>query len=294
MKLNIYQALNLIPLNIKILKTLLNRNLTDKQICKFIKYRRIKENLMDLIKDKFIKYDAETKTYELTISGNDAFSISELKKRGLTKIYGEIGVGKEAEIYKAKFNNKKVVLKFHRIGKNTFKSFKRSKIGLSNNKETHNLIIKNKLDWIECSIINRKNEENYLKLFKKLELNVPEFIDSERHILVMEYINGKTLFQIKGNSNDINIEMIYNSCFDFIITLYENGFLHNDFNEFNVMLKGEEIIVIDFPQVFSISTNPNYGIEIFKKDLKNIEDFFKRRFQYVSERNVEFVLKQFK
>ncbi|KAF7702676.1 Serine/threonine-protein kinase RIO2 [Cucumispora dikerogammari] len=295
MKLNIFQALNLIPINIKILKTLLNRNLSDKEICKAVKCRRIKENLMDLIKDKFIKYNLETKTYELTISGSDAFSISELKKRGLSKIYGVVGVGKEAEIYKAKFNKKIVALKFHRVGKNSFKSFKRSRVGLSNTKETYNAINKKKLDWKECSVINRKNEEFFLKSFKALGLRVPGFIDSDRHILVMEFINGETLFQIKASETE-SLNIIYESCLDFIITLYNHGFVHNDFNEFNVMLEdeGKGVVIIDFPQVVRISTNPEYSKEIFQKDLQNIVDFFKRRFQFISERGVASVFQEIK
>merc|ERR1712083_617055 len=61
-----------------------------------------------------------------------------------------------------------------------------------------------------------------------------------------------------------------------------HGVIHGDFNEFNIMVKDNgDPIVIDFPQM--VSTNHPSAKEYFDRDVRCLQDFFRRRFNYESE-----------
>jgi len=54
-----------------------------------------------------------------------------------------------------------------------------------------------------------------------------------------------------------NPGQVYSDCMDLIDRLASFGFVHCDFNEFNLLITDKgEVIVIDFPQMVSIS-HPN-------------------------------------
>merc|ERR1711972_1048213 len=63
--------------------------------------------------------------------------------------------------------------------------------------------------------------------------------------------------------------------------LAENGVIHGDFNEFNIMITPEEkAVMIDFPQM--ISTNHPDAKVHFDRDVQGIVTFFRKRFGYDS------------
>lgn len=53
------------------------------------------------------------------------------------------------------------------------------------------------------------------------------------------------------------------------------GIVHADLSEFNVMTTGDEIKIIDWPQAVD-TIHPN-AVELLKRDLHNILEFFARR-----------------
>jgi len=69
---------------------------------------------------------------------------------------------------------------------------------------------------------------------------------------------------------------------DVIIRFAQHGLIHGDFNEFNIMVKEDEtIVVIDFPQMVSID---HINAEMyFDRDVNCIRIFFERRFGYVGK-----------
>ncbi|MDD1715928.1 MAG: serine/threonine protein phosphatase, partial [Methanolinea sp.] len=57
---------------------------------------------------------------------------------------------------------------------------------------------------------------------------------------------------------------------------YEEGVIHADLSEFNVMLDGDRVVLIDWPQWVS-PDHPN-AMEILARDLENITKYFQRKY----------------
>jgi RIO kinase 1 len=61
-----------------------------------------------------------------------------------------------------------------------------------------------------------------------------------------------------------------------------HGWTHGDLSPYNVLLDGQRIVVIDWPQIVDIIGNP-YGFEFLERDAKNISQWFARRGLEVDE-----------
>lgn len=59
-------------------------------------------------------------------------------------------------------------------------------------------------------------------------------------------------------------------------TLALRGWAHGDLSPYNVLLDGERLVVIDWPQIVDIIGNP-HGPEFLERDAKNMADWFTRR-----------------
>jgi RIO kinase 1 len=55
-----------------------------------------------------------------------------------------------------------------------------------------------------------------------------------------------------------------------------HGWTHGDLSPYNVLLHGERLVVIDWPQIVDIIGNP-HGFEFLERDVRNICDWFVRR-----------------
>lgn len=228
------------------------------------KVQNVNGYLQDLIKLKFLKYDSPN--YRLTISGIDCIAINALRKKGLEKMGTKIGVGKESDIYSGIFNGKNVALKFHRLGRTSFRSVK--------NKRDYT---KGKIDWYKINKISCFREVNYYDLFKNLD--VPEYITYNRHIIIMELLNYTSLYMIKL----INPEEIYLKMINFIRELWHMGYVHGDFNEFNVMVRESGIKIIDFPQC--LKSSHIQALDYLKRDIYSTRKYFEKKYNLIVEDN---------
>ncbi|KCZ80049.1 Atypical/RIO/RIO2 protein kinase [Anncaliia algerae PRA339] len=156
-----------------------------------------------------------------------------------------------------------VIVKFHRLGRTSFKAVKNKRDYKENN------------DWHAVCAKSAELEGKYMK--KLNGLSVPKFYYQSYHLVIMEYLDGYTLL------NDVEInnkEKVYNSLCYFLIDLYNIGLIHGDFNEFNILIgRNEEIKVIDFPQMISVDSSLAY--EYLKRDYKCINEYFKRKYQFI-------------
>lgn len=59
-------------------------------------------------------------------------------------------------------------------------------------------------------------------------------------------------------------------------TLALRGWAHGDLSPYNVLLDGERLVVIDWPQIVDIIGNP-HGPEFLERDARNMADWFTRR-----------------
>ena len=82
----------------------------------------------------------------------------------------------------------------------------------------------------------------------------PVPLDYNRHAIVMSYIDGKPLNQIKEIPNP---KVVYETLMQLLFKFVEMGIIHGDFNEFNLLMdKKAKLYVIDFPQIISVK-HPN-------------------------------------
>src|SRR6056300_551793 len=87
--------------------------------------------LSNLLRDKLLSHDKSCgyDGYRLTNAGYDILALHNLKSRKLIAAIGDrIGTGKESDIYLAVHpNGNQVVLKFHRLGRTSFRNVKKTR-----------------------------------------------------------------------------------------------------------------------------------------------------------------------
>ncbi|XP_008280222.1 serine/threonine-protein kinase RIO2 isoform X2 [Stegastes partitus] len=230
--------------------------------------------LRELVKHKLVVYE-RTKTvqgYRLNYGGYDYLALKTLCSREVVFSVGnQMGVGKESDIYiVAGPNGDQYALKLHRLGRTSFRNLK--------NKRDYHQHRKN-MSWLYLSRLSAMKEFAYMKALYDRGFPVPKPVDYNRHAVVMELINGYPLCQVHELQDP---SALYSEFMELIVKLANNGLIHGDFNEFNLMLDDQDhITMIDFPQMVSTS-HPN-AEWYFDRDVKCIRDFFAKRFNYESE-----------
>lgn len=230
--------------------------------------------LRELVKHKLVVYE-RTKTvqgYRLNYGGYDYLALKTLCSREVIFSVGnQMGVGKESDIYiVASPNGDQYALKLHRLGRTSFRNLK--------NKRDYHKHRKN-MSWLYLSRLSAMKEFAYMKALYDRGFPVPKPVDYNRHAVVMELINGYPLCQVHELQDP---SALYSEFMELIVKLANNGLIHGDFNEFNLMLDDQDhITMIDFPQMVSTS-HPN-AEWYFDRDVKCIRDFFAKRFNYESE-----------
>lgn len=61
-----------------------------------------------------------------------------------------------------------------------------------------------------------------------------------------------------------------------LTSLAELGWAHGDLSPYNVLLDGERLVIIDWPQVVDVIGNP-HGFDYLERDVRNMTDWFVRR-----------------
>lgn len=207
--------------------------------------------------------------YTLTTAGHDTLAIDALVKAGIIEAFGRpLGVGKESDVYDALApDGKQVALKFHRIGRT---SFKKTKI-----KRNYTIKYSYTPDWHHQSRISAKKEYNALKVLYPKGVAVPEPIKQNRHVLVMGMIEGAELYNFPElpDAQSILSEIIIN-----IRKAYQDAkIIHGDLSPFNIILQPNmHIFIIDWPQNIPV-IHPN-AKELLERDIQNVLTFFKRKY----------------
>lgn len=219
------------------------------------------EFLTDLITMKFIT--AKGRMYKLSISGHDCLGINTLRKRGLEIMGSNIAIGKESDIYYGVYKGKEAAIKINKLGRTSFQ-----KIGPRE--------LKNNENWFSLNKENCKKEAYFLNLFKGAD--IPVLLDYDRHVMVMELLQFTSLYKVRVEHPEIVSAKMIN----FIKRLWELGYVHGDFNEFNIMVNdNDEIKVLDFPQCIPI-TDPK-AAEYLKRDIECVYKYFWRRQFYICD-----------
>ena len=168
-------------------------------------------------------------------------------------------------------------IKFARLGRTSFRAVKSKRDYVKS--QTH-------YNWLYLSRLSSQNEYKNMKGLYSHGFSVPRPYGYNRHAIIMEYIQSYPLNKIEEIKDK---EVVYHKMMDFILKLGENGLIHGDFNEFNILLninKPDEIVVIDFPQMISIhhSEAKNY----FKRDVQCVKNFFIKKFNITFDEDLKF------
>ena len=198
-------------------------------------------------------------------------SVKTHAKRGnLVSIGQQIGTGKESDVFiGADANDRPVAVKFHRLGRTSFRSIKR-------NRDYHKG--RTHASWLYLSRLAALKEFAYMKVLFENGFPVPTPFDVNRHVVVMELLaNYTTMVHVNELQNP---GKVYDTLMNLLVSLAECGLIHGDFNEFNLMInpETEDIIMIDFPQMVSID-HPNADF-YFDRDVQGVRQFFKKRFGF--------------
>ena len=230
--------------------------------------------LNDLTRSRLVAYESGKKFdgYRLTTLGYDFLALRALCSRNVVGYVGnQIGVGKESDIYVAGDPElKDLVLKFHRLGRTSFRKLKEKR-------DYHRS--RHYCSWLYLSRLAAIKEFAFLQALHAHHFPVPRPVDISRHTVVMELITGPTLSHV---SNLDDAAALYDKLMKLIVRLGSYGLIHGDFNEFNVMLlEDESPILIDFPQMVSIDhANAEF---YFNRDVQCVRTFFQRRFHFDGE-----------
>ncbi|EGE05645.1 serine/threonine-protein kinase RIO2 [Trichophyton equinum CBS 127.97] len=244
-----------------------------------------KLNLIARVKNA--KYDG----YRLTYGGLDYLALNTYQKQQVVYSVGnQIGVGKESDIIAvAEASGAQRILKIHRLGRISFRSIKNNRDYLRH---------RSSASWMYMSRLAAIKEFTFMKALRDHGFSVPEPISQNRHTIVMSMIDAFPLRQISSVPNPA---ALYAELIDIIMELAKFGLIHGDYNEFNVLIKEEEIpmetneenkdkkednikltpVVIDFPQMVSVD---HANAEMyFDRDVNCIKRYFQRRFGFVSD-----------
>ncbi|MEM2934252.1 MAG: serine/threonine-protein kinase RIO2 [Halobacteria archaeon] len=211
--------------------------------------------------------------YQLRFKGYDQLALRALVLRGTIEALGsKIDVGKESEIYDALGPSaRRLIVKFHREGRISFKHVKRSR---------EHLLDKTHFSWMYASRLAAERE------FKALELlyprvSVPQPVDQNRNVIVMSDLPGVELYKARIKAGDRRL--VLNLILEQIKKAYEIGIIHGDLSEFNVMISPEGVSIIDWPQY--VTTKHSRALEFLRRDVANILSYFKKK--YGIKRSVE-------
>lgn len=220
---------------------------------------------LGLVRRSFGAYEG----YSLTRWGYDCLALSYLVSNNILEAIGKpLGIGKEADVYDAITpSGERVAVKFHRLGRTSFKKTRRVRTYVAN---------RNKVSWLLQSRMAAKNEFEALKLLYPRGVSVPKPIAWNRHVIVMSFIEGDPLYVCDflpdpiGFLNDVlsNIRKCYRDV----------GIVHGDLSEYNIIVTPEiKPLIIDWPQFVS-AIHPSAYL-LLRRDVLNVVRFFERRFR---------------
>lgn len=185
-----------------------------------------------------------------------------------------ISTGKEANVFRAKTKKGYVAVKIFRTYTTSFERMSDYIIGdprfLRIKKSRHNLV------YLWC----RKEFKN-LSRASILGISVPKPYAVRKNVIVMEFIgeHGNPAPLLK-DVNVKNPQKWYDSLMNSIKKMYEGRLVHADLSEFNVLVFKKRPVIIDMAQSVLIE-HPN-AINFLKKDVNNINNFFKRKCKIIS------------
>ncbi len=236
--------------------------------------KELDARLRKLHKLKVIERHPTMNAYRLKMLGLDCYALKILADRDVLKAIGDmVGVGKESDIFRAIANDDRmVVVKFFRIGRTSFRSVTKVRdYGVDFERGT----------WLVRSIIAGRREREALKVLNECSVpHVPTLRGGYLHAVVMDYFEGRELFEVRELSDPDNV--LTEILETIRIAYWRAKIVHGDLSEYNIIITpDEEPIVIDWPQY--VATVDPRAREVLERDVRYIVRFFRKRFDVPME-----------
>jgi len=233
--------------------------------------QNLKYHMSEIHRKKLVYHENKAYDgYRLTYRGLDALAINCLVERGSLASFGMIiGKGKESDVYLGTGGPKSstVVVKIHRLGRVSFTKAREKRDYYSGDRPS---------SWMFISKLAAQKEYNHLRALHGRDFPVPQPIDSNRHIVVMEYKPYSLLNHVQtlNKPKRTFVEIV-----NLVNRFLANGIVHCDLNEFNLLINVDtgELTVIDFPQIIS-AKHPDARFMV-ERDLECVRRFFQKRFK---------------
>lgn len=212
--------------------------------------------------------------YILNYTGYDCLALNALAKMDILNSLGRpLGVGKEADLYEAiTDDDEQVALKFHRLGRTSFRETRKKRGYVANRRH---------ITWYYQSRLAAEKEFEFLKTAENAGVSVPRPIAHNRHVVVMDFIEGMDLIDI----NELeDTEGLLDEIIENIRLTYNAGLIHGDLSSFNIVLQMDgKPLFIDWPQAEPID-HPNSDT-LIRRDVENVLTHFQRK--YFITRDIE-------
>lgn len=224
----------------------------------------LKEILSSLNEKGLIVLVYEGTMVGITAAGLDLLALLELADADKVVGIGKrICVGKESDLYDGITpSGERVVLKFFRIGRSSFVSYKvkRPQWSVTANKYL-------------ASVEAARREYSLLKrLYGRVP--VPKPVAIARHVVVMEHLVGDILADIKQLADP---KAVFEEVVAAIKAAYAAGVVNGDLSAFNIFVTLDgRVLIIDWPQ--AVGKNSPFASELLRRDVENVRDFFMRKY----------------
>ena len=209
----------------------------------------------------------------------DGLALNELVKNNIIQAVGNpIGVGKESNVFIGILaDGNECALKFHKLGKMKFKATKRKRDFIAE---------KRHLSRLYESTLNAKREAIALKKLAGF-IPVPKIYGYNRHVIVMEKIEGVELQKLSNLEDKVYLRM-YLDIISNIKTMVNFNFIHGDLSQYNILVdhtdENFKYFIIDWPQYTELE-HPN-SLDFLINDINNIYTFFGKKIK-IENINVE-------
>jgi RIO kinase 2 len=196
--------------------------------------------ISSLLRDKLLSHDRSCgyDGYRLTNAGYDILALHQLKQLKILGALGmRIGTGKESDVYLAATpDGTQVVLKFHRLGRTSFRNVKQKRDYFNYNAQRNPRDQPN--SWLFLSSISARKEYAFMKALHDVGgYTIPTPLSYNRHIVCMSLIRGVPLYQVHANRVSLSqAQSIAEQSISIATRLASHGLVHCDLNEFNLMV----------------------------------------------------------